>query len=164
MQVPDWCAVGLSAVCGWVKATVQKVKRQKTSRADFLTEKEKRRRAGETCQGERYVLLCLSIKARNLCVCVCLKNLRIRLTWDFQHGCCGWRLKDVQPRICFHYKDTVKLFNKCFTNSASIVNHSHHSHASWNGILPAVRCHSVHLNWLLWINETEQVQTESAPA
>ena len=35
------------------------------------------------------------------------------------------------------------------------------SGASWTGILPAVRSRSVHLNWLLWINETERVRAES---
>ena len=35
-------------------------------------------------------------------------------------------LKGVQPRICLDYKDTInKWFNKWFTNSTSIVNHSH---------------------------------------
>ena len=35
----------------------------------------------------------------------------------------------VQRRICLDYNDTVnKLFRKCFTDSASIANHSHHSH------------------------------------
>ena len=37
------------------------------------------------------------------------------------------------------------------------------SSTSWTGILPAVRSHSVHLNWLLWINETKRVRTESVP-
>ena len=87
----------------------------------------------------------------------------------------------------------IKLFHKCFTSSASIVHRSHHSHmrtratrslqsssprhtlrykqiytcsgASWTRILPVVWSHSrsVHLNWLLWINETKRVRTESVP-
>ena len=86
-----------------------------------------------------------------------------------------------------------ELFHEGFTNSTSIVNYSHYSHhthvhirvshcrahpprhtlrnkqiytcssASWTGILPAVWSRSVHLNWLLWINETERVRTESIP-
>ena len=37
--------------------------------------------------------------------------------------------KGVQRRICLDYNDTVNnLFQKCFTNAASIANRSHHSH------------------------------------
>ena len=37
--------------------------------------------------------------------------------------------KGVQRRICLDYNNTVnKLFHKCFTNSTSIANHSHHGH------------------------------------
>ena len=39
------------------------------------------------------------------------------------------RFKGLQRRICLDYNDTInKLFQKCFTNSASIANKSHHSH------------------------------------
>ena len=77
----------------------------------------------------------LSIKARNLClsVCVCVPQIslqiRIRLTWKFPHGA-AW-LKGLQRRICLNYNDTVnKWFHKCFMNSASIANCSHYSHQS----------------------------------
>ena len=37
--------------------------------------------------------------------------------------------KSVPRRICLDYNDTInKLFHKCFTNSASFVHRSHHSH------------------------------------
>ena len=36
--------------------------------------------------------------------------------------------KGVQRQICLDYNDIVKLVQKCFMNSASIVNRSHHSH------------------------------------
>ena len=37
--------------------------------------------------------------------------------------------KGVQGHICLDYNDTVdKVFHKCFTNSASFVNCSHHSY------------------------------------
>ena len=76
----------------------------------------------------------LSIKARNLCVCVCLyvclKDLcRSGSDWSESFNMAAVWFKGVQRRICLGYNDTVnKWFNKCFTNSASIVNHSHHSH------------------------------------
>ena len=69
----------------------------------------------------------LSIKARNLCLSVCVLQIslqiRIRLTWDFQHGCCV-----VQGCAISHLFGLNKLFQKCFTNSTSIVHRSHHSH------------------------------------
>ena len=44
------------------------------------------------------------------------------------HMAAAW-FKGVQHRICLDCNDTVNnLFHKCFTNSASIANHSHHSH------------------------------------
>ena len=80
------------------------------------------------------------------------------------HMAAAW-FKGVQHRICLDCNDTVNnLFHKCFTNSASIANCSHHSHvctrakthdnnqiytcsgASWTRILPVVRSRSVHLN------------------
>ena len=114
----------------------------------------------------------------------------------------------VQHRIYLDYDTVNKLFHKCFTNSASIINLSHSSkwlqplvcaHQSQSLDIIATcapeqitaeltsmtylkkqsdlylqRCEqdwdfasgqsrSVHLNWLLWINETKWVRTESVP-
>ena len=81
----------------------------------------------------------LSIKTRKLsvCVCVCVRacvrvcvpeislQIRIRLTWEFQHGCCmveGCATPDLfrLQRYCWN-----KWFNKWYTIPTSIVNHSH---------------------------------------
>ena len=74
----------------------------------------------------------LSIKARTLClsVCVCLKYLcRSGSDWPESFNMAAAWFKGVQRRIYLDYDDTVnKWFQKCFTNSASIANHSHHSH------------------------------------
>ena len=77
-------------------------------------------------------LVYLYIKARNLClsVCVCLKYLcGSGSGWpESFHMAAAW-FKGVQRCICLDYNDTVNvLFQKCFTNSTSIANHSHHSH------------------------------------
>ena len=75
----------------------------------------------------------LSVIARNLClcvcVCVCLKYLcGSGSDWpESFHVAAAW-FKGVQRRICLDYNDTVNnLFQKCFTNSASIANRSHHT-------------------------------------
>ena len=116
----------------------------------------------------------------SMSVCLSLKYLcRSGSDWpEILNMVAAW-FKDVQIRICLDYNDTVnKLFHKLFANSASIVNHSKHSNhshvctltnkrnytfsgASWAGSLPAVQSRYVHLNWLLWINETEWVPEES---
>ena len=120
----------------------------------------------------------LSIKARNLCLSgyLCFKFLcgsgsDWPESFNMTAACC------VQRRNCLDYNDTVnKLFNKCFTNSTSIVNHSHvHTRANHcraqahdtpyktsrfiparaqgTRILPGVRSRSVHphrnTNWNL---------------
>ena len=74
----------------------------------------------------------LSIKARNLClyVCVCLKYLcGSGSDWPESFNMAAAWFSGVQLSICLDCNDTVnKLFHKCFTNSASIVHRSHHSH------------------------------------
>ena len=83
----------------------------------------------------------LSIKARNIClsvclclcvsvcVCVCLKHLRSGSDWpEIFNTAAAW-FKSMQRWICLDYNDTViKWFHIWFPNFASIVNHSHHSH------------------------------------
>ena len=66
----------------------------------------------------------LSIKARNLCLCVCLsvyvclKYLcRTGSDWSESFSMAAAWFKGVQRRICLDYNDTInKLFHKCFTN------------------------------------------------
>ena len=80
--------------------------------------------------------LYLSIKARNVClsvcVCVCvfLKYLcRSGSHWSESLNMAAAWFKGVRRRISLDCNDTVKkLFHKCFTNSTSIVHRSHHSH------------------------------------
>ena len=64
----------------------------------------------------------LSIKARNLCLCVCLKYLCISGSdWPEIFNMAAAWFKVVQRWICSDYNDTVnKWFHKWFTNSASI--------------------------------------------
>ena len=117
----------------------------------------------------------LSIKARSLClsvcvcvcvrVCVCMCSSNISADQDQADlRVFTWLLR--VSRVCnVAFVWTVNnLFQKCFTNSTSIANHSHHSHmrtranhcrahrdpppltcsgASWTVILPAVRSCSV---------------------
>ena len=125
-------------------------------------------------------------------MCVFLKDLcRSGSDWAESFNMVAVWFQGVPCRISLDYNDTIhKLFHKCSTNSASIVHRSHRSHvrtranhcraqahnttlrnkwintcssAGWTRILPLVRSRSVHLNWLLWINDTKQVQTESVP-
>ena len=69
-----------------------------------------------------------------VCVCarmrVCLKYLcRSGSDWPEIFNMAATWFKGVQQWICLDYNDTVnKWFQKWFTNFASIVNHSHHSH------------------------------------
>ena len=65
----------------------------------------------------------------SLCVCVCLKYLcRSGSDWNESFNMAAAWFKGVKRWICLDYNDTVnKLFHKVFTDSASIVNHSHHS-------------------------------------
>ena len=123
-------------------------------------------------------------------VYVCLKYLcRSGSDWPEVFNMAASWFEGVR-RICLNYNDTVNKFHQCFKNSASVVNHSHMrtranhctplqswpprhplrnkriytcSGASWTRILPVVRSRSVHLNWLLWINETKRVWTKSVP-
>ena len=69
--------------------------------------------------GKRTKSLCLS-------VCLCLKYLcRSGSDWSESFNMAAAWFKGVQRHICLDYNDTInKLFHKCFTNSASIVNHS----------------------------------------
>ena len=65
-----------------------------------------------------------------VCVYVCLKYLfRSGSDWPESFNMTAAWFKGVQCHICLDYNDTInKLFQRCFTNSASIVNHSHHCH------------------------------------
>ena len=117
----------------------------------------------------------LSIKARNLClsVCVCLKYLcRSGSDWPEIFNMAAAWFEGVQCRICLDYNYTVnKWFHKWFTNSASTVNHSivtgapeppslqsspHDAPWETSRFIPAAAragpgfwSRSVHLNWLL---------------
>ena len=75
------------------------------------------------------VVLSLYKSKESLSVCVCLKYLcGSGADWpEHIHMAAAW-FKGVQRRICLDYNDTVNLFQKCFTNSTSIPNRSHHSH------------------------------------
>ena len=73
-----------------------------------------------------------SKESLSMCVCVyvcnvCLKCLcRSGSDWSESVNMAAAWFRGVQ---CLDYNDTFnKLFHKCFTNSASIVDHSHHSH------------------------------------
>ena len=141
----------------------------------------------------------ISIKARNLCLCVRMCASNISANQD-QTDLRLWLLRG--SRVCnvaFVWTTMIPLINYEGRNAsriplalltiATIVTctpepiTAHHSHmctranhcrahpqdkrmytcsgTSWTGILPAVRSRYVHLNWLLWINETKWVQTES---
>ena len=125
-----------------------------------------------------------SIKARNLCVCLFLSYLR--LTWEFQHGCC--LVQGCATTDLFHSNDTV---NKSFTNFWALstgattvtcalepitAELTSTTYLKKQADLYLQRCEldqdfaggsvpfcSVHLNWLLWINETKRVRAESVP-
>ena len=70
----------------------------------------------------------------SVCLCVsvfvCLKYLcRSGSDWPESFNMAAAWFKDVQHCIFLDYNDTInKLFKKRFMNSASIANHSHHSH------------------------------------
>ena len=87
--------------------------------------------------------VCLSV-----CVCVCVPQIslliRIRLTWEFQHGCCL-----VKGCATLHLFGLIPLINY-------LINALPAGPGFAGGLV--LFC-SVHLNWLLWINETKRVQS-----
>ena len=65
-----------------------------------------------------------------VCMCVCLKHLcRSGSDWPEIFNMAAAWFRGVQRWICLDYNVAINnLFHKWFMNSASIVNHSHHSH------------------------------------
>ena len=74
-----------------------------------------------------YVCVCVYVY---VCVCLFLKYLcGSGSGWPESFNMAAVWFKSVQRQICLDYNDIVnKLFHKCFTNSASTVHQSHHSH------------------------------------
>ena len=147
-----------------------------------------------TCE---WPLLHLSIKAKNICLSVCLSvYLCLKYfcgsgsDWPESFNMAAACFKGVQLRICLDCNDTVnKLFHKCLTNSRALSTRATTVTCAPEPITaePTATPHlkkqadlylqrreldrdfaggsvpfcSVHLNWLLWINETKRVWTES---
>ena len=127
-----------------------------------------------------------------MCVCACKPQIslqiRITLTWEFQHGCCV--VQGVQRRICLVCNDTVnKLFQVHLQIPLALLTIATTVTCALQPITaePTATPHlkkqvdlylqrreldqdfaggsvpfcSVHLNWLLWINEIKLVRIES---
>ena len=115
------------------------------------------------------LILMLSLNLSN-CHYMCWLNSSMSIYYILYSIYYIW-LKGVPRRICLDYNDTFnKLFQKCFTNSASIVHRGHHSHVPTRANHCRAYVHDIPYNKQIytcnggsWTDETKRVRTESVP-